>query len=122
MRYVENDVTRLSLRLRDIARYECVYVCSVDHAVLMRFLFFSGRKSEGLSGRTLRKLPFLAHTLVAHVSPLLFINASSLPLSGHSIYMPSLLQQTTLSMDQFLHALEEAVAMQFAEREDLAKP
>lgn len=40
MRFVENDATRLSLHLRAISV-----------------------KSQGLSGRTLRKLPFLAHVL-----------------------------------------------------------
>ena len=44
MRYMENDATSLSLRLRDIAS-----------------------KSVGLSGRTLRKLPFLALALFAEV-------------------------------------------------------
>ena len=44
MRFVENDATRLSLQLRDIAQ-----------------------QSQGLSGRTLRKLPFLAHALYSQV-------------------------------------------------------
>lgn len=44
MRFVENDATRLSLQLRDIAQ-----------------------QSQGLSGRTLRKLPFLAHALYGQV-------------------------------------------------------
>ena len=44
MRYMENDATRVSLQLRDISY-----------------------KSEGLSGRTLRKLPFLAHALYCQV-------------------------------------------------------
>ena len=45
MRFMENDATSLSLKLRDIAS-----------------------QSVGLSGRTLRKLPFLAHALYAQVS------------------------------------------------------
>lgn len=44
MRFMENDATSLSLKLRDIAS-----------------------KSVGLSGRTLRKLPFLAHALYTQV-------------------------------------------------------
>jgi AAA+ superfamily predicted ATPase len=44
MRYVENDATRVSLQLREIAA-----------------------KSVGLSGRALRKLPFLAHALYCKV-------------------------------------------------------
>uniref|UniRef100_A0A4W3KJY3 Pachytene checkpoint protein 2 homolog n=1 Tax=Callorhinchus milii TaxID=7868 RepID=A0A4W3KJY3_CALMI len=49
--YMENDVSRLSLALKNIAI-----------------------KSEGLSGRVLRKLPFLAHALHIQVS---FVTASN---------------------------------------------
>ena len=44
IRFVENDATKPSLKLRDVAH-----------------------GSEGLSGRTLRKLPFLAQALYTQV-------------------------------------------------------
>ncbi|CAI8038855.1 Pachytene checkpoint protein 2 homolog [Geodia barretti] len=72
MRLLENEATRLSLRLRDIAR-----------------------KSVGLSGRTLRKIPFLAHALY--------------------------IQTTSASLENYLSALEKAVAEQFRERRNLSK-
>ncbi|XP_064641181.1 pachytene checkpoint protein 2 homolog [Lineus longissimus] len=72
MRYVENDATRLSLKLREVAMH-----------------------SEGLSGRTLRKLPFIAQ----------------------AVYI----QKPTVSMDVFLDALKLTAHRQFQERDDLAK-
>ena len=50
MGFIENDATRSSLQLRELAM-----------------------KSEGLSGRSLRKVPFLAHALYSKV--LLHFNA-----------------------------------------------
>ncbi|XP_076868630.1 pachytene checkpoint protein 2 homolog isoform X2 [Brachyhypopomus gauderio] len=68
--YVENDVSELSLHLQGIAR-----------------------KSVGLSGRTLRKIPFLAHALYAKTS--------------------------VLAMESFLDAMDKAVVHQLMEREKL---
>uniref|UniRef100_A0A8C5MK42 Pachytene checkpoint protein 2 homolog n=1 Tax=Leptobrachium leishanense TaxID=445787 RepID=A0A8C5MK42_9ANUR len=68
--YAENKVSKLSLMLNDISRM-----------------------SEGLSGRVLRKLPFLAHAL--------FIQTSS------------------VTIERFLEALSLAVAKQFEERKKL---
>ncbi|XP_038056236.1 pachytene checkpoint protein 2 homolog [Patiria miniata] len=70
MRFIENDATKLSLKLKEIA-------C----------------KSEGLSGRTLRKLPFLAHALYVKANP--------------------------VSLEDYLNALSDAVDKQFKERQQL---
>ncbi|XP_015683389.1 pachytene checkpoint protein 2 homolog [Protobothrops mucrosquamatus] len=69
--YLENDVSKLSLLLKDISR-----------------------KSEGLSGRSLRKLPFLAHALY--------------------------IQSPNVIMTTFLQALSLAVDKQFEERAKLS--
>ncbi|XP_060103792.1 pachytene checkpoint protein 2 homolog [Heteronotia binoei] len=69
--YVENDVSKLSLVLKEIAR-----------------------KSEGLSGRVLRKLPFLAHALY--------------------------IQSPNVTVASFLHALSLVVDKQFEERDKLS--
>ncbi|XP_034272263.1 pachytene checkpoint protein 2 homolog [Pantherophis guttatus] len=69
--YLENDVSKLSLLLKDISR-----------------------KSEGLSGRILRKLPFLAHALY--------------------------IQSPSVIMTTFLQALSLAVDKQFEERAKLS--
>ncbi|XP_025054088.1 pachytene checkpoint protein 2 homolog [Alligator sinensis] len=69
--YIENNVSKLSLVLKEIAR-----------------------KSEGLSGRVLRKLPFLAHALY--------------------------IQSPTVTVAAFLQALSLAVDKQFEERNILA--
>ncbi|XP_077159074.1 pachytene checkpoint protein 2 homolog [Paroedura picta] len=69
--YVENDVSKLSLVLKEIAR-----------------------KSEGLSGRVLRKLPFLAHALY--------------------------IQSPNVTMTAFLHALSLVVDKQFEEQAKLS--
>ncbi|XP_026534103.1 pachytene checkpoint protein 2 homolog [Notechis scutatus] len=70
--YLENDVSKLSLLLKDISR-----------------------KSQGLSGRILRKLPFLAHALY--------------------IQSPNVIMRT------FLQALSLAVDKQFEERAKLSE-
>ncbi|XP_003204753.1 pachytene checkpoint protein 2 homolog [Meleagris gallopavo] len=69
--FVENNVSRLSLVLKEISR-----------------------KSEGLSGRVLRKLPFLAHALY--------------------------IQSPSVTMTTFLQALSLVVDKQFEERKKLA--
>ncbi|NWH49299.1 PCH2 protein, partial [Fregata magnificens] len=69
--FVENNVSRLSLVLKEISR-----------------------RSEGLSGRVLRKLPFLAHALY--------------------------IQSPSVTMTTFLQALSLAVDKQFEERKKLA--
>ncbi|XP_062840063.1 pachytene checkpoint protein 2 homolog isoform X3 [Anolis carolinensis] len=69
--YLENDVSKLSLILKAISR-----------------------KSEGLSGRVLRKLPFLAHALY--------------------------IQSPNVTMTTFLQALSLVVDKQFEERAKLA--
>lgn len=69
--YLENDVSKLSLILKAISR-----------------------KSEGLSGRVLRKLPFLAHALY--------------------------LKSPNVTMKAFLQALSLVVDKQFEEREKLS--
>ncbi|XP_008945780.1 PREDICTED: pachytene checkpoint protein 2 homolog [Merops nubicus] len=69
--FVENNVSRLSLVLKEISR-----------------------RSEGLSGRVLRKLPFLAHALY--------------------------IQSPSVTMTAFLQALSLAVDKQFEERKKLA--
>ncbi|XP_063160348.1 pachytene checkpoint protein 2 homolog [Candoia aspera] len=69
--YLENDVSKLSLLLKDISR-----------------------KSEGLSGRILRKLPFLAHALY--------------------------IQSPSVTVTTFLQALSLAVDKQFEERAKLS--
>ncbi|XP_030045926.1 pachytene checkpoint protein 2 homolog [Microcaecilia unicolor] len=69
--YVENNISKLSLVLNEIAR-----------------------KSEGLSGRVLRKLPFLAHALY--------------------------LQSPTVTIEMFLQALSLVVDKQFEERRKLS--
>ena len=60
MRLLENEATRLSLRLRDIARSSLSYLFNP-------YTHYLYRKSVGLSGRTLRKIPFLAHALYIQV-------------------------------------------------------
>lgn len=69
--FVENNVSRLSLVLKEISR-----------------------RSEGLSGRVLRKLPFLAHALY--------------------------IQSPSVTMTAFLQALSLVVDKQFEERKKLA--
>ncbi|KAG8442661.1 hypothetical protein GDO86_011449, partial [Hymenochirus boettgeri] len=69
--YMENNISKLSLQLNEISR-----------------------KSEGLSGRVLRKLPFLAHALY--------------------------LQSPTVTVEQFLQALTLAVDEQHKGKETLA--
>uniref|UniRef100_A0A8C6W8E3 Pachytene checkpoint protein 2 homolog n=1 Tax=Nannospalax galili TaxID=1026970 RepID=A0A8C6W8E3_NANGA len=69
--FIENNVSKLSLLLSEISR-----------------------KSEGLSGRVLRKLPFLAHAL--------YIQAPSVTIEG------------------FLQALSRAVDKQFEEKKKLS--
>ncbi|XP_044275029.1 pachytene checkpoint protein 2 homolog [Varanus komodoensis] len=69
--YLENDVSKLSLILKEISR-----------------------KSEGLSGRVLRKLPFLAHALY--------------------------IQTPSITMASFLQALSLVVDKQFEERAKLS--
>ncbi|XP_055991049.1 pachytene checkpoint protein 2 homolog isoform X1 [Sorex fumeus] len=69
--FIENNVSRLSLLLSDISR-----------------------KSEGLSGRVLRKLPFLAHALY--------------------------IQAPTVTIEGFLQALSLAVDKQFEEKKQLS--
>ncbi|XP_017677904.1 PREDICTED: pachytene checkpoint protein 2 homolog isoform X2 [Lepidothrix coronata] len=68
--FVENNVSRLSLVLKEISR-----------------------RSEGLGGRVLRKLPFLAHALY--------------------------IQSPSVTMTTFLQALSLAVDKQFEERKNL---
>ncbi|KAK3085404.1 hypothetical protein FSP39_002835 [Pinctada imbricata] len=72
MRFIENDATRNSLQLREISR-----------------------QSYGLSGRSLRKLPFIAHAM--------YLQSAQIPLT------------------RFLDSLNKAVQRQFQEREDLTK-
>ncbi|XP_051696527.1 pachytene checkpoint protein 2 homolog [Oryctolagus cuniculus] len=69
--FIENNVSKLSLLLSEISR-----------------------KSEGLSGRVLRKLPFLAHALYV--------------------------QAPTVTIEGFLQALSLAVDKQFEERKKLS--
>ncbi|XP_036135243.1 pachytene checkpoint protein 2 homolog isoform X1 [Molossus molossus] len=69
--FIENNVSKLSLLLSEISR-----------------------KSEGLSGRVLRKLPFLAHALY--------------------------IQAPTVTIEGFLQALSLAVDKQFEERKKLS--
>ncbi|NXP99621.1 PCH2 protein, partial [Vidua macroura] len=69
--FIENNVSRLSLVLKEISR-----------------------KSEGLGGRVLRKLPFLAHALY--------------------------IQSPSVTMTTFLQALSLAVDKQFEEKKNLA--
>ncbi|VCX36979.1 unnamed protein product, partial [Gulo gulo] len=69
--FIENNVSKLSLLLSEISR-----------------------KSEGLSGRVLRKLPFLAHALF--------------------------IQAPTVTIEGFLQALSLAVDKQFEERKKLS--
>ncbi|BFZ13394.1 hypothetical protein BsWGS_16433 [Bradybaena similaris] len=71
-RFMENSATFSSLKLYHIAK-----------------------KSEGLSGRTLRKLPFIAHALF--------------------------LQGCPVTLDSYLEALSTAVDRQFHEQQDLMK-
>lgn len=71
MKFTENDATKFSLKLREIAV-----------------------QSQGLSGRTLRKLPFLAHAM--HI------------------------QKPTMTLEEFLCALSKTVTKQFQEREELS--
>lgn len=70
LRFINNDATNLSLQLLEIAR-----------------------KSHGLSGRTLRKIPFLAH-------------------AGH-------IQTQSVTLPVFLSALSRTVDKQFEDRENL---
>ncbi|KAF5909846.1 pachytene checkpoint protein 2, partial [Clarias magur] len=68
--YIENEVTKLSLCLQEIAE-----------------------KSVGFSGRTLRKIPFLAHALYAKTS--------------------------VMTLENFLSAMDKAVAHQIKEQKKL---
>jgi len=58
------------------------------------FFCFSYRKSEGLSGRTLRKIPFLAH--------------------AYYVQVPQ------ASLEDFIKAMNKAVTKQMAERKDFS--
>ncbi|KAL5020851.1 hypothetical protein ScPMuIL_000006 [Solemya velum] len=72
MSFAENEATKLSLQLRDVSK-----------------------RSYGLSGRALRKLPFIAHALFV--------------------------QKSTVTLEDFLVALDKASQRQFKERADLTK-
>jgi hypothetical protein len=65
-------------------------------SLLPEYLFcFSYRQSEGLSGRTLRKIPFLAH--------------------AYYVQVPQ------VSLADFIKAMHKAVTKQLAERKDLSQ-
>jgi hypothetical protein len=65
--------------------------------LLYELLFcFPYRQSEGLSGRTLRKIPFLAH--------------------AYYVQVPQ------VSLEDFLKAMHKAVIKQLAERKDFLRP
>ncbi|XP_033096248.1 pachytene checkpoint protein 2 homolog [Anneissia japonica] len=72
MRFVETDVTKLSLYLKNLSD-----------------------KSYGLSGRSLRKMPFLAHALFV--------------------------QRASVSLEEFLDALSNTISKQLEDRENLNK-
>ncbi|XP_065180092.1 pachytene checkpoint protein 2 homolog [Sycon ciliatum] len=72
LKFVENDATRHSLKLFELSK-----------------------RSEGLSGRTLRKLPFLAH-----------VNSMS---------------NQAVSLDVFMEALSMTITRQFEERSDMQR-
>jgi hypothetical protein len=59
------------------------------------FFCFPDRRSEGLSGRTLRKVPFLAH--------------------AYYIQVPQ------VSLEDFLKAMNKAVIKQLAEKKDFSQ-
>jgi hypothetical protein len=65
-------------------------------SLLPEFLFcFSYRQSEGSSGRTLRKIPFLAHTYYVQVPQ--------------------------ISLEEFRKAMHKAVTKQLTERKDFSQ-
>jgi hypothetical protein len=65
-------------------------------SLLPEFLFcFSYRQSEGLSGRTLRKIPFLEH--------------------AHYTQVPQVL------LEEFIKAMHKAVTKQLTERKDFSQ-
>jgi len=65
-------------------------------SLLPEFLFcFSYRQSEGLSGRTLRKIPFLAH--------------------AYYVQVPQ------VSLEEFIKAMHKAVTKQMTERKDFSQ-
>lgn len=71
------------------------------------------RRSEGLSGRTLRKIPFLAHALFTKVSSLLQQNLEA------DVDDNVILQSDVVTLEVYLDTLEKAVQKQFAERKGL---
>ncbi|EPY84988.1 thyroid receptor-interacting protein 13 [Camelus ferus] len=90
--FIENNVSKLSLLLSEISR-----------------------KSEGLSGRVLRKLPFLAHALYIQVLALGGPRRAPGPPRCHLSF-----QAPTVTVEGFLQALSLAVDKQFEERKKLS--
>ncbi|XP_043344565.1 pachytene checkpoint protein 2 homolog isoform X2 [Cervus elaphus] len=91
--FIENNVSKLSLLLSEISRSIRV----VANGIISFFFTveqYPTVKSEGLSGRVLRKLPFLAHALY--------------------------IQAPTVTIEGFLRALSLAVDKQFEERKKLS--
>lgn len=80
----------LELRTLEMMRFSCN--AATNHSLR---LWEISQSSASLSGRTLRKVPFLAHALYV--------------------------QMPVVSIDGFLDAMEKTVQLQFKEREDLCK-
>jgi hypothetical protein len=70
------------------------HILLITNSVYTKFLLLSYRQSEGLSGRTLRKIPFLAH--------------------AYYIQVPQ------VSLEDFLKAMHKAVIKQLSERKDFS--
>lgn len=78
MGFAESEVSEHSLYLRNIAvwvmdlksKYHCTLTSNTSTRIRdLHFVsLFTPRKSKGLSGRSLRKLPFLAHALFVKVN------------------------------------------------------
>lgn len=81
-----------------------------------------------MSGRTLRKLPFLAHALYIQVRWVTTATGTGvlklLPPSACAFthtHTPSGLQSSSTTLDNYLDGLEKATTQQFRDRENLAK-
>lgn len=78
MGFAKSEVSEHSLYLRNIAvwvmdrksKCHCTLTCNTSKRIIDLHLvsLFTPRKSKGLSGRSLRKLPFLAHALFVKVN------------------------------------------------------
>lgn len=129
MGFAESEVSEHSLNLWNIAVWVLDLRSDFHYALTSnskrnrgQFILslFAPRKSKGLSGRALRKLPFLAHALFVKVNVYFCTEENDgktqlVILKMHSVC----LQTMTVTLTQFLEAMNRAVDVQKEEKANL---